>query len=176
MRKEEKLEEAAELIKILEEQEETLVFDSFSNEDALELGTILADITKNSPKPMSMRVYLDDIIVFQYTMKEREEFRFDWLQRKYQLIKKTGHSSMHGRIKASFFGEYQELSANPSEYGFGCGGFPIRVKNKGLIGAVCLSGLPDPSDHIYVIKALEKMLGLEAPIIPEKYDEEWIKV
>lgn len=66
---------AVKLPEILEEEEKLLIFESFSNEDALKLGNILAEIMKDSV-------------------------------------------------------------------------IPITVKGKGLVGAVALSGLPDPADHI----------------------------
>lgn len=165
---------AEELLKILEKQEEILVFDEFSNEDALKLGNILAEITENVENPISIRVFMNDTIVFQYTMDCDSEVRFGWTYRKYQLIKKTGHSSMHGKVRAMFLDELKELTAKPDEYGFGCGGFPITVRNEGIIGALTLSGLPDPADHLYVVKALETMINVEAPGIPSEIDEKWI--
>ena len=164
---------AKELLRILEAQEEKLVFDSFNNEDALKLGIILTEVTKNTEKPLSMRVFLDDEIVFQYTMEGDCEKRFGWTKRKYNLIKKTGHSSMHGKVRALYLGELKELFENKDEYGFGCGGFPIIVKGKGIVGAVAVSGLPDPKDHLYVIEALEKMLNTKVEPIPQEVDESW---
>lgn len=35
-------------------------------------------------------------------------------------------------------------------------------------------GLPDPADHVYVIEALAKMLGVDAPKLPDEIDENWI--
>lgn len=168
------IEGAKQLLAIVEKQEEMLVFDDFNNEDALELGNILAKLTKGSQIPITIRVFLDDIIVYQYTMKGDEETRFGWTYRKYQLIKKTGHCSMHGKIRAMFLDELKELVAQEDVYGFGCGGFPITVKGKGIIGAVTVSGLPDPADHLYVIEALKMMLKVAAPEIPEEIDEAWI--
>lgn len=165
---------ANELLKILEAQEASLVFDSFTNEDALRLGTILSEITKNCPKSVTARVFLGDIIVFQYTMAGDEKTRFGWTERKYALIRETLHSSMHGKIRALMLGELRDLYENKEKYGFGCGGFPIVTKDKGLIGAVALSGLPDPADHIYVIRALEIFTGREVPHLPEEINEEWI--
>lgn len=52
--------------------------------------------------------------------------------------------------------------------------FPITVKGQGIVGAVAVSGLPDPADHVYVIAALEKILGAKAPAIPDEIDESWI--
>lgn len=165
---------ALELLKIVEKQEEVLKFKSFNNEDALKLGNILAELTKNCTSPISIRVFIKDVIVFQYTMAGDEETRFGWTYRKYQLIKKTGHSSMHGKIRAMFLDELKELVAEPETYGFGCGGFPINVEGEGVIGAVAVSGLPDPADHVYVIEALSKMLGVDVPKLPDDIDENWI--
>ena len=165
---------AGKLLEIIEEQENALVFDSFTNEDALTLGNILADITKDVPMPITIRIFLDDIIVYQYTMKGDEETRFGWTYRKYQLIKKTGHSSMHGKVRAMFLDELQDLYAQTDVYGFGCGGVPIKIKNEGIIGAATISGLPDPADHLLVVKGMEQMLGIKAPEIPSEIDENWI--
>lgn len=165
---------ANELLRILEEQEAVLQFDSFNNQDALKLGIILSEVTKDTPAPLSLRVFLGDVIAFQYAMEGDAETRFGWTYRKYQLIKKTGHSSMHGKVRAMFLGELMDLAKNEAEYGFGCGGFPIIVKDKGIIGAVAVSGLPDPADHLYVVEALEKMIGVKAPVIPAEINEEWI--
>lgn len=166
---------AIELLKILEEQEKILVFEKFTNKDALKLGLILSEVTKETPAPLSMRVFVEDVIAFQYTMEGDSEKRFGWTFRKYNLIKKTGHSSMHGKVRALYLNELQDLYEDKDTYGFGCGGFPIIVKDKGIIGAVAVSGLPDPKDHAYVIEALEKMLNVKAPIIPNEVDETWFK-
>lgn len=165
---------AKELLKLVEMQEELLVFEKFTNEDALKIGIILTEVTKDTPTPLSIRVFMGDTIVFQYAMEGDAETRFGWTYRKYQLIKKTGHSSMHGKIRAMFLDELQDLCAQPDIYGFGCGGFPITVKGQGIIGAVAVSGLPDPVDHLYVVEALEKMIGVEVPKIPDEIDEQWI--
>lgn len=165
---------AKELLKILEEQEEILVFESFTNADALKLGIILADVVKDTPQPLSLRIFLEDTIVFQYAMEGDAETRFGWTFRKYQLIKKTGHSSMHGKVRAMFLNELQDLCEQPDLYGFGCGAFPITVKGQGIVGAIAVSGLPDPADHLYVTKALEEFLGVKTPDIPAEIDESWI--
>lgn len=81
---------------------------------------------------------------------------------------------MHGKVRALFLGELQDLCAQSEIYGFGCGGFPITVKGQGVVGAVAVSGLPDPADHHYVVGALEKMLQVTAPAIPAEIDEKWI--
>lgn len=164
---------AKELLNILEKQEKDLVFDTFTNKDALSLGIILTEVCKDTKAPLSMRVFLDDVIVFQYTMEGDSDRRFGWTLRKYNLIKKTGHSSMHGKVRALYLDELQDLYLDSDNYGFGCGGFPITIKGKGIVGAITVSGLPDPFDHFLVVEALEKMLNVKTTKIPSEVDKSW---
>lgn len=164
---------ANELLKILEKQEEDLVFDKFTNKDALNLGIVLSEVTSCIAEPLSMRIFLDDAIVFQYTMGGDYNTCFGWTLRKYNLIKKTNHSSMHAKVRALFLNELLDLYNDKDTYGFGCGGFPIIVKDKGVVGAITVSGLPDPLDHFLVVEALEKMLNIKTATIPKEIDETW---
>ena len=168
--------EAKELLELLERQEELLRFDSFTNQDARRLGNILADIAAENPTPTTVRVCIGDTIVYQYTDSPEEDVRFGWVSRKYNLIRKTGHSSMHACVRNRKLGELAEMAALSDVSGFGCGGFPIRLKGEtitednlisSIIGCVALSGLPDPQDHDLVVRALEQFLGVEAPKTPE---------
>lgn len=158
------------LLKILEQQENDLIFDSFDCRDALRLGTMLAETISMYAQPLTVRVFIGDIIVYQYAMAGDEESRFGWTYRKYQLVKATGHASMHGKVRMLLLGELGDLAAQPETYGFGCGAFPIAVKGKGIIGAVAVSGLPDPDDHPIVVHALEKLLGRKTAEIPAEID------
>lgn len=161
---------AGKLLAVLEQQEQDLVFDSFDRKDALRLGTMLAETINTYDQPLTVRVFIGDIIVYQYAMEGDEETRFGWTRRKYQVVKATGHASMHGRVRLQMLGELKELAAQEAENGFGCGAFPIRVKGQGIIGGVAVSGLPDPEDHPIVVHALEKMLGRKTVELPEEVD------
>ena len=156
------------LLRILEQQEEDLVFDSFDRKDALKIGTMLTEKCFDYRFPLTVRIFIGEIIVYQFAMKGHEENRFGWTLRKYQLLKETGHSSMHGKVRAELMDELKDLKAQPEIYGFGCGAFPIRVKGEGIIGAVTVSGLPDPDDHVLVVHAIEQMLGRKTLEIPEE--------
>lgn len=163
-------ENAITLLNILEQQENDLIFDSFDRKDALRLGTMLAETISSFDQPLTVRVFIGDIIAYQYAMEGDEESRFSWTYRKYQLVKATGHASMHAKVRMLLLGELKDLAAQPDVYGFGCGAFPIRVKGKGIIGAVAVSGLPDPDDHPIVVHAMEKMLDRKTVELPAEID------
>ena len=169
--------EARELLELLERQEDLLRFDSFTDEDARRLGNILADIAAENPAPTTVRVTIGDTVVFQYTDSPEADVRLGWVTRKYNLIRKTGHSSMHACVRNRKLGELADKAAQEDVYGFGCGGFPIRLKDEpiteenkisSIIGCAALSGLPDPQDHDLVVRALEQYLGVEAPKTPDQ--------
>ena len=156
------------LLAILEQQERDLVFDRFDRHDALRLGTLLAETIIGYDQPLTVRVFIGDIIAYQYAMAGDEESRFGWTWRKYQLVKATGHASMHAKVRMQLLGELSGLAAQPEVYGFGCGAFPITVKGQGIIGAVAVSGLPDPDDHPIVVHALETLLGRSTAAHPDE--------
>ena len=60
-------------------------------------------------------------------------------------------------------GKWQEFKGDETK-AFACGGFPIKVKGKGMAGVVAISGLVDPQDHIEVVRALSHLLGKEVPV------------
>jgi uncharacterized protein (UPF0303 family) len=49
-----------------------------------------------------------------------------------------------------------------ADYVLAGGGFPVEVKGAGVIGAICVSGLPEREDHGLVVSVLADHLGLDA--------------
>lgn len=149
-------------LSIIEQQEKLLVFDAFGNHDALLLGMRLAEQVKESERPVAIRIYLGDILVFQYTMQGKEEWHYGWAEKKCQMVKATRHSSYYVMLRHEAEGMWQEFEGDENK-AFACGGFPIQVKDKGMTGIVAISGLKDPQDHVEVVKALSQILEKEVP-------------
>lgn len=147
-----------EKLDILEAQERELVFDSFSNHDALELGKKLADKLVDSERPIAIIIRIGEFTVFQYTMKGKEESHFGWANRKANMVEEIGHSSMYARIAYQERGDYEELVRDEERYAIGCGGFPIAARGEGRVGVIGLSGLVDPEDHTVIVETLEEIL------------------
>ena len=149
-------------LEILAKQEEEIRFERFENYDALKIGTLIAEKVKASARPVAIRIYLDDIVVFQYTMKGKEEWHYGWATRKYEMVKATGHSSMSAMLQNKFLGQWKEFETDETK-AFACGGFPIRLKNGDMVEVVSISGLVDPQDHEVVVSVLSEYIGLKAP-------------
>ena len=151
------------LLEIIDAQEKLICFDDFNNHDALKLGVLIAEKVKHSARPVAIRIYLEDILVFQYTMRGKEEWHYGWAERKYQMVKATRRSSFYAMLANKFSGKWQEFSADESK-AFACGAFPIKLKTGEILGVVSISGLVDPQDHEVVISALSEYSGVKVPV------------
>lgn len=151
--------DVSKLLETIEVQEERIRFESFSNSDALAVGTMIAESVKNSERPVAIRVYLQDIVVFQYTMKGKEEWHYGWTEKKYRMVKATGHS-MYAMLQNKYFSKWKEFETDETK-AFACGGFPIKLKDGTIIGVVSISGLVDPQDHEVVVSALSKYSSIK---------------
>ena len=157
----------SEKLAVLEAQEKELVFEDFSNHDALTLGKTIADKLIDSERPVAIIIRIGDITVFSYTMKGKEESHFGWADRKANLVEKIGHSSMYARIAFQEQNDYADLVEQQDKYAIGCGGFPINVRGQGRIGVIGLSGLVDPADHTIIVETISEMLNKSIDILGE---------
>ena len=126
-------------LKIIEQQEKILVFDKFDNHDALILGTKIAENLNDSEKPVAVCIWLNDIPIFKYTMQGKELWHYNWAERKYRMVRATGHSSFYVMLKHELMGDFKEYE-NDEDKAFACGGFPIQINGKGIVGVVSISG------------------------------------
>ena len=142
------------LLAMCEEQEEKLQFDHFSRADALALGLKLHENAKKQPT-------VNGLVVFRYFPDGALPDSELWLQRKRRSVELMEMSSLHFLAWLEENGETMESRKLPADdYAAGGGGFPIRLRGTGVIGSVCVSGMPDHmDDHRLVVDALAKLLG-----------------
>ena len=63
-------------------------------------------------------------------------------------------------VQVQLSGSSPESKRMPeNEYACCGGGFPLTVKTIGVIGTICVSGLPHMEDHKLIVDALEEYLG-----------------
>lgn len=161
---EEKLLNFQRILGVIEKQEELICFEHFENYDALKVGIMIAEKVKTSERPVAIQIYLDDIfLVFQYTMKGKENWHYGWASRKYEMVKATGHSSMYAMLQNKYCGKWKELETDETK-AFACGGFPIKLKNGDMVGVVSISGLVDPKDHEILVSVLSEYIGIKVLI------------
>lgn len=152
-----------ELIKVLDMQEEILQFSHFTNEDAWMLGNIIVAEAKRRALPVAVSIRLNNgYTVFQYAADGTNLCSQGWLDRKYNTVKMTEHSSLNLYMTLRETEQsLEDLFLDPREYAACGGGFPIRVEEVGVIGAVTVSGLDHVSDHDLLIKCISMYLHID---------------
>ncbi len=169
---EEKEKTLEEVMKILELQEEILQFTHFTHADAWELGNMIVQEAKKREQNVAVSIRLNSgLIVFQYLFDGKTQMNEDWLQRKFHTVRDTESSSLFLYTKlAKTERTMQDVYMDEKIYANSGGGFPIRVEEVGVIGAVIVSGLNHVADHDLVIKCLSKYLHTdEVPRIKDAY-------
>ena len=51
------------------------------------------------------------------------------------------------------------MRLDPDEFAAHGGGFPITIRDVGVVGVVTVSGLPQPQDHAFVVEQLGRFLA-----------------
>jgi uncharacterized protein (UPF0303 family) len=158
-------------IEIMEEQEKILVFPHFNRTDAWDLGHVFAGITgeKELPAPVCIRL-LSGLIVFQWAGEGTNCDNEYWMMRKFRLVRDLEKSTLLSAACFKKKGETLESRGlDPHLYAAAGGGFPVRIKDSGLVAVVTVSGLPQVEDHALLIEGISRYLGLNAPKLPKNY-------
>lgn len=159
-----------EAVKILEMQEEILQFTHFTNEDAWELGSLIASEARRRQKQVLASIRLNNgYTVFQFGSSGTTLYNEHQIAMKHNTVKMMEKSSLH------VYTLLQKAENSPEEwlldakvYGISGGAFPIRIEDVGVVGAVIVSGQDHVSDHDFLIKCISKYLHVdEVPRIRE---------
>lgn len=149
------------LIQEVIKQEQELVFDHFSNEDAYKLGTILYEISKERNLPVTLEIRKNTQIVYHVALEGTAPDNDMWLQRKYNLVTRMCKSSYRAGLELKAAGKTLEemCEITVENYAAHGGCFPINVKGTGIVGTVAVSGLEQSEDHKLAVEAVRKFLG-----------------
>jgi uncharacterized protein (UPF0303 family) len=142
-------------------QEAELVFPSFDEATAFEIGSALRARGLEEKFPIIVDIHLWDRPLFYAALPGSTGSNTDWARRKRNVVrmflKSTYRMMLEQGGESALFAERYGLSA--SEYVLAGGGFPIRVKGAGVIGVIAVSGLPQRQDHGVIVDALCDHLG-----------------
>lgn len=159
-----------EFVKVLDMQEEILQFTHFTNQDAWELGSIMALEARKRNLPVAIRIELNNgFCVFQYAADGTTPRNQMWLERKINTVKLMEKSSLN--FYASLRKAEQSMEdvfLDEKEYACCGGAFPIRIEDASVLGTIAVSGLNHVRDHDFIVKCVSKYLHAdEVPRIKE---------
>ncbi len=155
---------------IIKEQEKLLQFDSFNNEDAWKLGCFMVEEVKKQGIDLSICIRkINGNIIFQYVTEGTSLNNQKWMQRKFNTVSYMEMSSLRAAVISNISGEVLSTHGlSETEYKLCGGGFPVRIKNSGLVMVITVSNLPHEQDHDFIISCLERYLQVEVPHMTEE--------
>lgn len=142
-------------------EEEMLQFEHFSHKDALDLGMKLIEHSAVQSGPVAIEIVLNNLTIFRYFPDGTSLYNEVWLKWKRNTVNMMQMSSLHVFAKLENSKEnLEDWCLDPKEFAACGGGFPIRIKNSGIVGFIGVSGLPHLKDHEVIIDALKDYLNV----------------
>ena len=150
-------------IRLIIEQERTLVFPAFSEDIAFSIGCTLRALAQAGGHAIAAQISMADRPLFYMALEGTTGDNQHWLCRKANIVQRLHRSSYRVVLEHNgpddFFGPRRGL--DNADFVLAGGGFPIRVKQVGVIGSICVSGLREREDHRLVVEALADHLGAD---------------
>jgi uncharacterized protein (UPF0303 family) len=137
-------------------QEETLVLPQFDHDVAWRIGVRLREmaVTRGLGLVIDVRRFGEQM--FYCALAGTTPNNPDWARRKGNVVAHFHRSSyaMGLELEQKKISLEERYALPFREYAAHGGGFPIRVANGGVVGSITVSGLPQRTDHEFVVEAL----------------------
>jgi uncharacterized protein (UPF0303 family) len=142
-------------------QENDLVLDRFSRADALAIGLKIIENGQRYPDPIAVEIAINGLVVFRHFTDGSVLDSELWLARKRKSVDLMSMSSLRFKYWLEMKGKtLSDRHLNSNDYTASGGGFPIRLAGTGVIGSICVSGLPsDLDDHQLITDSLGEFLA-----------------
>lgn len=153
--------DSAHELKTIALQEEKLQFDSFDATAAFEVGARIKALATKRGVAVAIDIQLHDWPLFYFAMAGTTPNNADWVRRKRNVVRRFHRSSyaIGLQLKQQKTTLAERYGVNPGDYVAAGGGFPLKLRGTGCVGAVTVSGLSQQEDHELVVEVLEDFLG-----------------
>jgi len=148
-------------IALIKHQEQALILPQFDEDVAFALGSVVRAraIADGLSLVVDIRTW-DRQLFFSATAGTSAD-NAEWVRRKINTVRRFHRASYRMVLERGEEPFSAQSGADPADYVIAGGGFPIRVKGAGIIGALTISGLPGRADHGVAVSALATHLGFE---------------
>lgn len=152
-----------EVITVLAMQEEILQFGHFTNEDAWALGNLIVAEARKRGLDTAVEIRLNNgYTVFKYAGNSTNLNNEAWMDKMYATVRRVEKSTMllYSELKKSEE-TLEDIGLHPREYSYMGGGFPIRVEEVGVIGAILVSNQNHFVNHDIIVRAVSRYLHVD---------------
>ena len=149
------------------EEEQILALPSMDISDALEIGEIAKSLSVARNLPVAIEVRIGDWIVYHASLPGSKPENDGWIARKARVVMLKRHSTLYERVSAQERGAdwYQENNLLEESHAIHGGGLPLITRDKGFVGVLLISGLPQVEDHLLGVEVLTEFLARKGELL-----------
>lgn len=140
----------------LADQDAAGELESFSSDDAIDLGARATTLARARGMPVTIEVWRGARLAYRAALAGSTADNDAWLERKFRVTRRFEMSTMAVRVLYEEQGRtFNEATMLPAtEYAAHGGSIPIRVRGTGMVGLFGVSGLPQVQDHEFLVEVL----------------------
>ena len=149
---------------LCQQHQQRLQLTHFNHETAWQLGEKIKQQAERQGLALAINIRINGQTLFSYAMPGTSAENADWLRRKRNVVELLGTSSYAAGLMLQ-----QRQTSLEARYGVSLrdyaalgGGFPLQVKQVGIIGSVNVSGAPHLDDHNLLLQVLADFMALPA--------------
>ena len=152
-----------EVITVLSMPEEILQFSHFTNEDAWELGMMLVAESRRRGLDCAVSIRRNNgYAVFKYAGNTTNLNNDRWMDRTFNTVRTLEKSSLLVYSELQKNEETMvDIALDPKEFSCMGGGFPVRVEEVGVVGAIMVTNQNHYINHDIIVKTLGRYLHID---------------
>jgi uncharacterized protein (UPF0303 family) len=152
---------------ILLAEEELLSLPSMNITDALEIGEIAKLFGSRRGLPIAVEVRIGAWIIYHASLPGSTSENQWWIDRKARVVMLKHHSTLYERVSAEERGVdwHKENNLLDETHAIHGGGLPLITKDKGFVGVLLVSGLPQVEDHLLGVEVLTEFLARKGELL-----------
>jgi uncharacterized protein (UPF0303 family) len=153
--------------KELLDQEQFFTFEHLSPANALEIGEVAKSLGMQKNLPIAVEVRLGDWIIYHASLPGSNSENQWWIDRKARVVLLKHHSTLYERVSAEERGVdwHKENNLLDETHAIHGGGLPLITKDKGFVGVLLISGLPQIEDHLLGVEVLTEFLARKGELL-----------
>jgi uncharacterized protein (UPF0303 family) len=154
------MEDYAKILNELENEHAALVFESFPSDAAWEIGVSLRKRAIAEKRNIAIHIVRNGQVLFHCAFDGIRPDNDEWVRRKSNTVCRFYKSSYYVGMYLKNLGMTMDEKYHTSEHEY-CvqgGGFPLTLRNTGVIGALAVSGMSEEEDHLWAVDAVRMYL------------------
>jgi len=135
--------------------------------DAMAIGEIAKSFGTQKGLPIAVEVRIGDWIIYHASLPGSTSENQWWIDRKARVVMLKHHSTLYERVSAEERGVdwHSENNLLDETHAIHGGGLPLITKDKGFVGVLLVSGLPQVDDHLLGVEVLTEFLARKGELL-----------